>query len=593
MKLLSKFCAQIIIANSILVSFPLTALADSKPRIAVFSGSSATIQNTAPLVTSNKARYKYALPLLKDGDGEILAHDHLVPQRLAGSVEVFIEAFSAHPLEKDAVDLYAEPDGYLDGDGNFTKKRNHAADKPVYRATLKPEDGLYLLPYMARQANGNPWKGDCVFSGAPQEQCRQPFFPDASRLFEEIDRSLAGVSSDGTGSMLSSRAEFKFIRALPSGGYKRGLPEAERTDVGTGDIAPESPGEDFFVYRPSHLRTSTRYEDLATITNSVQQALSSGDYNGAIWLEGSPTLEETIYWLNLVIDTTVPLIASAAGRYNRTVSADGAGNIVDAVDYIISGIWRNQNGKNKLGAVMIQDEQIFAARQVQKSDDRPGGYIATGDHGGIVGTMGAPSKPYIYFRPTTKHTWLSDLRVTKLPKSVNGVVRQGEKSTVIRIHTKNDSGLLVGRTIPKVSIVKAGYYSQDDNRADPKQEVDIFALINKNLSKNPLAGFVAEGLAPYGKLPVSIENALEIAVFSGMPVVFTGRGNAGGVTPAVDHEARFPALSGNNLTATKARILLTACLLKFGALPPAQPTATEYEAVLSLLETYQEIFDTH
>ena len=34
-----------------------------KPKIAVFSGPTATIQNSEPLVTSNKARHKYGLPL--------------------------------------------------------------------------------------------------------------------------------------------------------------------------------------------------------------------------------------------------------------------------------------------------------------------------------------------------------------------------------------------------------------------------------------------------------------------------------------------------------------------------------------------------
>ena len=40
-----------------------------RPRIAVFSGPTATIQNTVPLVTSNKARAKYGLPLRTAEDG--------------------------------------------------------------------------------------------------------------------------------------------------------------------------------------------------------------------------------------------------------------------------------------------------------------------------------------------------------------------------------------------------------------------------------------------------------------------------------------------------------------------------------------------
>jgi hypothetical protein len=570
--------------------------AETRPKIAVFSGTSATIQNSAPLVTSNKARAQYRLPPYRNADGTAPAYDHLVPQRLAAKVEVFIEAFSAHPLERDAADLYGPPDGYVDAEGRFQTERKHADDKPVYRVTLEPSDGLYLLPYMARQADGKPWDGDCARPWAPADQCRQPFFPDASRLFEEIDRGLAGLDDDGTGNVLSSRAEFDFYRAVPSGGYKRGLPEAERSDVGTGAIEPEILGEDFFVYRPPHLRTSPRYQDIATLTNVVQRALASGNYLGAIWLEGSPTVEDTVYWLNLLIDTGAPIVANAAQRSNRSLSADGPHNIVDAVDYIVSGIWRGADGNNELGAVMIQDEQIFAARQVQKSDARPGGFIATGDHGGILGTMGVPGQARIYFKPGTRHTWQSDLRLTILPEAVNGVSLQDGTPTLVKVRIKDHDGFLLGQSIPRVTIVKSGYFSQETSTPSPDDEADILARIERNLQRNPLAGFVAEGLAPYGVLSRSTESALRVAVFSGMPVVFTGRGNAGGATP-VDYHSSFPAVAGNNLTATKARMLLTACLLKFGSLPPARDprnaTAAEREAVMAALAGYQAVFDTH
>jgi hypothetical protein len=57
------------------------------------------------------------------------------------------------------------------------------------------------------------------------------------------------------------------------------------------------------------------------------------------------------------------------------------------------------------------------------------------------------------------------------------------------------------------------------------------------------------------------------------------------------------AIAGNNLTATKARLLLSGCLLKFGSLPPAKdprnPTPTEREATRLAVAAYQRIFDTH
>jgi L-asparaginase len=134
--------------------------AKTKPKIAVFSGPRATIQNSAPLITSNKARARHGLPLISNPDGTALRYDHLVPQRLAAPVEVFVEQFSAHPLEQDAAELYNPPDGYVDSDGVFHEKRQNADDKPVYKAILRPQDGLYLLPYMALQAGGKPWDDD-------------------------------------------------------------------------------------------------------------------------------------------------------------------------------------------------------------------------------------------------------------------------------------------------------------------------------------------------------------------------------------------------------------------------------------------------
>jgi hypothetical protein len=67
-----------------------------KIRIAHLAGSNATIQNTPPLVTSNKARVRHQLPLRCGPDGAPLRYDVLRPQRLAAPVTVCVEPFSAH-----------------------------------------------------------------------------------------------------------------------------------------------------------------------------------------------------------------------------------------------------------------------------------------------------------------------------------------------------------------------------------------------------------------------------------------------------------------------------------------------------------------
>jgi L-asparaginase len=83
------------------------------------------------------------------------------------------------------------------------------------------------------------------------------------------------------------------------------------------------------------------------------------------------------------------------------------------------------------------------------------------------------------------------------------------------------------------------------------------------------------------------------AVHSGLPVVRVGRGNTQGFVP--QHDPAF--IGGSNLTATKARLLLMACLMKFGSLPPAvdpdHPTSAEKAAICEKVAAYQKIFDTH
>ena len=563
-----------------------------KPKIAVFSGPTATIQNSEPLVTSNKARENYGLPPRMNPDGTPMRFDVLRAQKLAAPVTVYIEQFSAHPLERDAAELYAPADGYLDSSGVFHKQPTGPNDKAVYAVTLRPEDGLYPLPYMARQANGQAWEIDGTEKNVPAELCRVPFFPDGSRLFEEIDR--LGISDEGVGCLLTAKADFDFYRALPSGGYAKGRAFGERTDVGKGDIPAEVRGTDFFPYRPGYLRNEPPMAALARVTNVVQQALRSGQYLGGIWLEGSPFVEETIYWLNLLIDTHVPIVGNSSQRPHGAIGNDGDKNIVDSVDYITSKIWADESGRDFIGAVAILDEQIFTARDVQKADARPGGYVATGGHGGIIGRMGHPGAPQFTFKTVKRHTYTSAVNLSQLPKEVQGSRIQGSTAGTIAVPIKDSAGNLLSTAIPKVTIVKHARYLPEDTSGDASSEVDILARIEKNLRDAPLAGFIAEGSAPFGSMSNAVDAALKRATFSSMPVVNVSRGNAAGFVDKSRHPLAIP---GSNLTATKARLLLMACLMKFGSLPsaadPAHPTQVEIDAVKAKLGQYQEVFDTH
>ncbi len=563
----------------------------AKPRIAHFAGPNATIQNSPPLVTSNTAREKYGLPLLTDPNGGRPRFDVLRAQCLAAPVTVYVRQFSAHPLERDAAELYAPPDGYVDPSGAFHAERHGPDDVPVYEVVLDPGDGVYLLPYMARQVDGRPWEEECAHPKAPAPLARQAFYPDGSRSFEEIDR--LGVGESGIGNLIASRAQVDFYRPLPPAGYVKGLPARERTDVGEGDIAPERRGEHFFPYRPYHIAASPPRPALARLTNEVQRVLATGRYDGAIWTQGSPRIEETLYWLNLLVDTTVPIVGTAAQRPHGMVSNDGPKNLIDCVEYIASRIWAGDDGRNRAGVVLLQEQQLFYARDVQKGDARPGGYVVTGGHGGIVGGVGHGAPPAMTYWPARRHTHLSDVNVSRLPAEVTGVQRVDGVLRPVAVAIKDGAGELRGEAIPRVTIVKDMSYLEDGDGGNPEDEVDILADLDRNVRTAPLAGFVIEGHAPYGTMGSSARwAAMQRAARSGMAVVCVGRGNNDGFTPPRDL-----LIGGGNLTATKARLLLMACLMRFGSPPPAvdpaRPTEAELDAVRRHVARFQAVFHTH
>jgi hypothetical protein len=113
------------------------------------------------------------------------------------------------------------------------------------------------------------------------------------------------------------------------------------------------------------------------------------------------------------------------------------------------------------------------------------------------------------------------------------------------------------------------------------------------LSLGRLSGFILEGLTPYGTMTSSVRQRLmQRAIYCGIPVARVGRGAPEGFADPHDY-----FIAGSNLGSTKARMLLMACLLKLGSLPPAKdpdnPTADELHEIRKAVAAYQQIFDTH
>jgi L-asparaginase len=123
-------------------------------------------------------------------------------------------------------------------------------------------------------------------------------------------------------------------------------------------------------------------DKLAVITGEQVASIGSQDMNDAIWLKlakrvnavladpgtdgvlithGTDTLEETSYFLTLVIRSDKPVVMVGSMRPATAVSADGPGNIYNGV--AVAG---NPGAKGK-GTLVVLNDEIHYARNVVKT----------------------------------------------------------------------------------------------------------------------------------------------------------------------------------------------------------------------------------
>lgn len=249
-----------------------------------------------------------------------------------------------------------------------------------------------------------------------------------------------------------------------------------------------------------------------------------------------------------------------------------------------------------MGAVAIQDQLVYAAREFKKTDARPGGFRAIGGQGGILGSVGFEVR--VQFEPTYAHTSESDVNLSSLPQTLTFADMTGDdEETAIQL---KDDGELIGSEIPVVSIVKGRLYGSGRKDGSPDREVDILGRVEQAIddrsdeNRPNLHGLVFEGSTPYLKGTQPQHQALEIAAFSGIPVIRVSRGDPGGFA---EPHPDWPSIEGSNLDANKAAMLLTAAMLKLGRLPkaadPANPTDEERDALIEKISEYQQIVDKH
>ena len=102
---------------------------------------------------------------------------------------------------------------------------------------------------------------------------------------------------------------------------------------------------------------------LLQLGRRVSTLLQQADVDGIVVTHGTDTLEETAFFLNLVIHSEKPVVVTGAMRPGTAMSADGRLNLYNAV--VVAGA----NESRSRGVLVVMNDEIHTGRDVTKSQN--------------------------------------------------------------------------------------------------------------------------------------------------------------------------------------------------------------------------------
>ena len=256
---------------------------------------------------------------------------------------------------------------------------------------------------------------------------------------------------------------------------------------------------------PSDYMDPPRWVELQ---KAVSQALARPEVAGVIVSHGTDTLEETAYFLDLTVSSQKPIVLIGAQRNASEKDFDGPRNLFNAARICVS-----PEAKGK-GAMIALNNQINAAREVTKTHTSDVETFKSGDFG-FLGN--ADDDRVIFYRAPLRRQHL-DLKQEKLPYV-----------EIVSMYGGADGAMVKAATAAGAK------------------------------------GIVIQALG-WGNVNVPMYEAIKEAIGKGIPVVITTRVYNGRVLPVYGFQGggktlkEAGAISGDNLPAQKARILLMLAL---------------------------------
>ncbi|HSN71181.1 MAG TPA: asparaginase [Steroidobacteraceae bacterium] len=256
------------------------------------------------------------------------------------------------------------------------------------------------------------------------------------------------------------------------------------------------------------------WRDLAA---AVRSAAADDAVDGIVITHGTDTMEETAYFLSLVIDATKPIVLVGAMRPATAPGADGPANLYDAVTVA------THEGARGRGPLIVMNGEIHAARGVTKTNTLAPDTFASPDRGRI-GVVQSGEARWFETAGTTRHTTRSEFAGFDAPLD----------------------------EWPRVAIV----YSHANFDGTPI----------RTLAANDYDGVVLAGVGEGNTSDPGIE-AIRAAIASGVAVVRSSRVGSGFVTRRdspddPDSDAKIGSVAALDLNPQKARILLMLALTR-------------------------------
>jgi L-asparaginase len=252
------------------------------------------------------------------------------------------------------------------------------------------------------------------------------------------------------------------------------------------------------------------FDIMLKLAKRINELLPGDDVDGIVVTHGTDTMEETAFFLNLVVKSDKPVVMVGSMRPSTAVSADGPLNLYNAV-----GVATDKNARGR-GVLVVMNDWIQAAHSLTKTSTTAVQTFMSPLRG-LVG-VAAYGKNDFYNTPVWKHTTSSEFDIT-------GVTR-----------------------LPRVDII----FACADMPAD---------LIDASAA-NGAKGIVIAGVGNGNMNKASLDAATN-AVKKGVVVVRSSRVPTGNVGRNVEvNDDELGLIASDELNPQKARILLSLALLK-------------------------------